>query len=1482
MEVQDRGVDRGVDRTAGEEPEKRPCPVVGMGASAGGLEAFQAFFERIPANTDMAFVIVQHLDPQHDTLMPELLARHTAMPVRLVTRDTPLARNEIYVLPPNATLTIDDCTLRLSRPDRTRGRRSPIDSFLRSLAEDQGDDAIGIVLSGTGTDGALGLKAIREHGGLTLVQAPASARYDSMPRAAIVSGVADHVLPVEEMPATLVEHVRSLKALRGGKGIEGLRDEVEGLLGRISVLLRNKTGHDFSRYKRSTLVRRIRRRMSERQAGSATEYLETLQRDTREIDQLFRDMLIGVTDFFRDPEAFASLARKVVPKLFETKEAESQVRVWVPGCATGEEAYSLAILLREHALRLPEPPNILVFATDIDAQALEAARQAWYPERIAEQVSPERLERFFVRHGNLYQVSKEIREICLFSSHNVITDPPFSRLDLVSCRNLLIYLESDLQKKLIPLFHYALRSGGFLFLGPSESVAAWPDLFRTIDKRHRIYLCKDVVLRPPVSFPLTDRFRFVPRPFSESPPPGFGERGEQGVARAFERVLLESYSPACVLVNERGEVLYFSPRTGKYLEPPGGTPTLRVLELARQGLRLDLRTALHKAVTGRASVTHEDVAFEADGTLHRVDLTVRPMFELGEDAGLFMIVFEDRERPVSGVSGPDPAEGREVPAEAAGVIHRLEGELRITKDHLHATLEELESSNEELVSSNEELLSINEELQSANEELQTSKEELQSVNEELETINTELKKKIEELDRVNSDLVNLFQSTRIATLFVDRELRIKKFNPAATEVFRLIEGDVGRSIADIAPRFAAADLLPDIRAVLRTLTVRERQVRLTDEDAWYILRILPYRTLDNVIDGVVLTFVDITELRLAQEQRDRLARIVESSQDAILSKTLDGLVTSWNVGAERMYGYTTREMIGHPVEVLAPPERRAELVPIFERLRRGLQIEPFETVRVRKDGLRLHVILTISPVFDSDGRVVGASAIARDITERKQAEEELRLSEERYRLLVQALTSVVWSADAEGRFAERQTAWEEYTGQPWGEHGGWGWAQAVHPEDRERIKSLWAQSVARKTPYRGEGRVWHAETASYRHFVARAVPLLEMDGSVREWVGTVNDVEDRKQAENALRETARHKDEFLAMLGHELRNPLAPIRNCLHVLSMPNVNEAQARLALATLDRQVVDQAREVDDLLDVSRISQGKILLRKERLDLAELVRSTVEDHRGALTAAGLSLDVELQPEPLWVSGDPTRLSQSLGNVLHNALKFTDRGGSVHVRVSAEPEGTAVVAVRDTGVGIDLEVLGRLFEPFSQAPPGIDRSRGGLGLGLALVRRLVELHGGTVEASSGGSGRGAEIRLRLPVVEAPAESAEDEVEPRPGQPRRCLIIEDSVDAAESMALLLQLKGHEVEVAHDGQEGLEKACLFRPHVVLCDIGLPGALDGYAVARAFRDDPGLRSVRLIALTGYGQEEDQRRAREAGFDVHLTKPADPEILQRLLAG
>ncbi|HEY0512605.1 MAG TPA: chemotaxis protein CheB [Thermoanaerobaculia bacterium] len=1330
-------------------PASHPCPVVAIGASAGGLEAFQELFRHMPADTGCAFVVIQHLSPRHETLIPELLAPLTRMPVRTVEDETVVHANHVYVMPTHGTLTVDDCVLYLSRPARTRGRRSPVDRFFRSLAEDQEDEAVAIVLSGTGTDGALGLKAVKERGGLTLVQAPETARYDSMPRGAILTGAADYILAVEQMPARLVEHQRRVRDGQGGNP-ERFREEIVGHLGKICAVLRRQTGHDFRHYKQSTLVRRVRRRMGEARSPSVYAYVESLNHDVKEVELLFRDLLISVTHFFRDSEAFDLLAAKVIPRLFEGKDADGFVRVWAPGCATGEEVYSIAILLREHLATLAAPPQIQVFATDIDAQALESARQALYPETIAGQISPERLERWFVRHGNMYQVAREIRDLCLFSLHNLIADPPFSRLDLVSCRNLLIYLESDLQKKVIALCHYALRPGGFLFLGPSEMVAGQPELFRTIDKKHRLFQSRDTVARPPFSFPLSERGRLGVRPMEEHPR-RVAPR-QQEVARTFETILLESYAPACVVVNEWGDIVYFSPRTGRYLEPPSGTPTVNVIDMARKGLRLDVRTALHKAVNSRVQVVHENVAFELDGGAQRVNVIVRPMPELGEDPGLFMVVFQEVVT-ASGEAQHDWEPGTIVADDP--IVRRLEAELRSTKDHLQATLEELENSNEELVSSNEELLSMNEELQSANEELQTSKEELQSVNEELETVNAELKKKLEELDGANGDLQNLFQSTRLATLFVDRELRIKKFTPAAVEVFRLIDGDIGRPIADITPRFPGGDLETDIREVLRTLSPRERQVAVEEGAAWFLLRILPYRTVEDVIDGVVLTFLDITELKAAEQEREQLAAIVDSSQDGIIGKTLDGVITSWNAGAERMYGHSAREAVGRTLDLIVPPDQRPLMSAVFERLRQGNKVEPFETARVRKNGQRFDISLTFSPVRDSGGRLVGASGIDRDIS-------------------------------------------------------------------------------------------------------------------------------DRKRADQALRDEARRKDEFLAMLGHELRNPLAPIRNCLHLLHSPQLSPAQSERALGTIERQVIHLTRLVDDLLDIGRISRGKILLRRERLDLAAAVRATVEDQRTGLEDAGLELALDLPGSPVWIDGDPTRVSQTFGNVLHNAGKFTDAGGRITISLREETaQGMAVLTMRDTGIGMDAEMLSRVFEPFSQADRALDRSRGGLGLGLSLVKALTELHGGSVQATSPGPGWGTEVVLRLPLASgAPETPSEVPPEEAPERSCRCLVIEDNVDAAESLGLLLRLAGHEAEVALEAVEGLEKARRSPPEVVLCDIGLPGSMDGYAVARAFRADPALRGAFLIALTGYGQEEDRRRALEAGFDAHLTKPADLDVLRRLL--
>jgi len=849
--------------------------IAALGASAGGLEACETFFKHMPADAGIAFAVVMHLAPDHESVLTQLLARHTRMSVEQVRDHTKVVPNRVYIIPPNATLTIENCVLRVTPPTEPRGYRTPIDSLFVSLAEDRGELAVCIMLSGTGTDGTLGLRAIKEHGGMAMAQTLESAKHDAILRSAIATGLVDHVLPVEEMPTKLIEYAAHLGSLNGKAN--SIREQIRTHRSNIHGLLRRRTGHDFSQYKETTFARRLERRMKALQIANVGQYVEVLERKPEESDQFFKDLLIGVTEFFRDGKAFEALRREVIPKLFEGKDANGQVRVGVVGCSSGEEAYSIAILLSEYAATLDHAPRLQIFATDIDERALGTARKANYPERIAECVSPERLERFFIRQQDgTFLVKREIREICIFSAHSFIKDPPFSRLDLISCRNVMIYLEVDLQRNIIPLFHYALRSGGYLFLGPSESVSSNPELFRTLDKTHRIFQRKETVPRPPIKFPLAN----LPGPTQSQK-----QLEDRNLPKQLERIILQRYGPACVLVKENGDAVYFSGRINRYLEQPTGIPETNVLNMAREGLRIPLRTSLHRAVTAQARAVEKHVSVQTEGEVSHVDLTIEPLAEF-RDAGLYMIVFEEATPRSSPQLGDAPA----ADGGLEETIRQLESELRTAREHAQAAYEELETSNEELRSANEEY-------QSTNEELETSKEELQSFNEELETVNTELNRKVAELDSANSDLQNLLNSTQIATIFLDSDLRIRGFTPAAGTAFRLIAGDVGRPLADLAAQFSEGGLVEDMKEVLRTLSVRERELTGT-QGRHYLMRIMPYRTNRDAIDGVVVTFFDVTQLK-ETEQRALAAKVyaenvVQTVQEPLLVLGGDMRVRSAN------------------------------------------------------------------------------------------------------------------------------------------------------------------------------------------------------------------------------------------------------------------------------------------------------------------------------------------------------------------------------------------------------------------------------------------------------------------------------------------------------------------------------------------------------------------------------------------------------------
>jgi len=967
-------------------------PIVGIGASAGGLAAFEAFFSGMPAGIEpgMAFVLVQHLAPDHKSILTELVRRYTRMQVFEVADGMVVKPNCAYIIPPNRDMAVLNGTLQLLDPAAPRGQRMPIDFFFRSLGQDRHERAICIVLSGTGSDGTQGVRAIKGEGGMVMAQEPKSTEYDGMPRSAIATGLVDYVLPAAEMPAQLIAYV----AHAFGKASFPVPPSVpkaEDVLKKIFLLLRAQTGHDFSQYKHNTILRRVQRRMAVHQIKGLDEYVRYLQKTPADLDALFRDLLIGVTSFFRDPEAFGAFQEEAIPRLFAGKPKGAAIRVWVPGCSTGEEAYSIAILLQERLEALKQSFKLQVFATDIDRHAIECARAGVYPASIATDISPERLARFFLQEtdGGDYRIQKQIRDMVIFSEQDAIKDPPFSKLDLISCRNLFIYMGGELQKKLIPLFHYALNPGGMLFLGTSETAGEFVDLFATIHRKSKLYQRKEEAAgaHRPGFFPDWSEDGFVPRPSGKAP----GE-SKLPVRELTERTMLQQYAPPGALVNEHGDIFYLHGRTGKYLEPAPGEADLNILKMAREGLRRAVTTALRKAAALKAPLRHAGLRVKTNGGFAIVNLTVQPVTEgadLAAATKLFLVVFEDA--PAANPEGSEKAalDTAEAAGESAANVDArittLKQKLRAEEEYLHATNEELATTNEELKSSNEEMQSVNEELQSANEELETSKEELQSVNEELASVNAELQNKVADLSRANNDMNNLLAGTGVGTIFVDHQLRIQRFTPAVTQVINLILTDVGRPVSHIVSNLVGYDsLVADVRAVLDSLITKEVEVQ-TQSGAWYLLRIRPYRTLENVIEGAVIMFDEITEMKKAEaalresEAERRLAVVVRDSHDAITVQDLEGRILAWNPGAERIYGWSEAEALTMNILDLIPEGRRQDALAVIRQQGLAGVLEPYRMQRIAKDGRIVEIWLTATTLVNRAGDVYAIATTEREI-----------------------------------------------------------------------------------------------------------------------------------------------------------------------------------------------------------------------------------------------------------------------------------------------------------------------------------------------------------------------------------------------------------------------------------------------------------------------------------------------------------------------
>jgi two-component system, chemotaxis family, CheB/CheR fusion protein len=1217
-------------------------PVVGIGTSAGGLAAVGRFLEAMPADPGMAIVVIMHLSPRHESIADRLLRKSTSMRVVQVTESVPLEENTVYVIPPRKSLSMSDGHLRLVDLPRMHGKQIAIDFFFRTLAEVHRSMAIAVILTGTGADGSVGIARIRERGGVTLVQHPDDAEFDQMPRAAISTGATDIVLPLPELAARVVALARDAREIRlpdMGPPPESGMDSAsvappsavdENALRDIMLVLQMSTTHDFRQYKRATVLRRIERRMQVNGLATLPAYRDFLNEHVHERPALLKDMLISVTNFFRDREVFDALEEIVVPLLVADTARTTGIRAWSAGCASGEEAYSLAMLLEEAAA--PHGLPMQVFATDIDEEAIAHARRGCYPSAVGNDIGPDRMARFLVSEDNFVRVIQPLRERVLFARHNVLQDPPFSRLDLIVCRNLLIYLNREAQARVLELFHFALRPGGYLLLGSSESSDAAPELFSPMDRKNRLFQANDA---------------------------------------AHGRLYLHRPAP---------------------------------------------------------------------------QLPVRPLIE--------------------------PRSYVEAAAEPDAID---KDDLKSIREQLRQRITESETTTEELMVSNEELQSMNEELRSATEELETSKEELQSVNEEMSTVNHELKLKIDDTAKANDDLHNLVASTDIATIFVDRDLRIKRFTPRARDVFRLIAADLGQPLLDINHVLEYPELTADVMLVLHSLQTIEREVGSRD-GRWYIARILPYRTAEERPEGAVMTFIDITRRRNAEQaarsSEERMRLVAESAVDyAIITTDAQGVITSWSRGAEKTFLFPATEAIGRHGDLIFTPEDRA-------RGAFGLEMEMArihgrandDRWHLRSDGARIFCSGTTTPL--QHGGTGGFAKIARDVTLDKERE-------------------------------------------------------------REREELLVAEKASRE----------------------RAQCAIEL------------------------------KDEFLAVMSHELKHPLNLILMNAELVGRAAVaaGDAGLRRASDAIRKTVVGQAQIIDDLLDLSRINTGKLTLSLGEVDLTACVQRIADGMAENLARRNITLTLDLPARHVMLTADATRVEQVIWNLLSNAAKFSNADGNIAVTMVVGGDAVTL-CVTDDGIGMSPDIVHRAFEMFEQGVNRRNNSAGGLGIGLALVRHLVELHGGTVAVHSDGPGTGARFTVRWPLVSLVGDNAASEIEGvcPPGLllGRRILIVDDSEELLIPFAQLLTMEGAEVTAVESALQALDALAHGQFDTLLSDIGMPG-MDGHELIARVRAEPRTRDIVAVALTGFGRSQDQTKALQAGFDAHLSKPVSMRALMNALS-
>jgi two-component system CheB/CheR fusion protein len=1485
-----------------------PLVVVAIGASAGGLDALREFFGALDEGAGMAFVVIEHMDPQSKSLLPSILMQYTSLPVSEISEGQALVPNHVFVGPANATVEVDKASFRLRAFEAPAERRVPIDAVFRSLAAAFGPRAVAIVLSGTGSDGTVGLQQVANEGGMTIVQEPSSARFDSMPRSAIATGVVDHVLSPSQMAQELLAYVGHVGHLAAQESTATGHDAIHQVLPEICDLLQRATEHIFKHYKTSTLVRRIQRRMQVLRIGDVSVYVDRLRGDPEEVQQLFRELLIGVTAFFRDSAAFDVLASDVIRPLIEQRRSDP-LRFWVPGCATGEEAYTLAMLACEAFANVPGHPGVQIFATDIDERALSVARQGVYPLGIAEQLDKGRLERFFIKKGKRYQVTKELRELCLFSPHNLITDPPFSRLDLISCRNLLIYFGPHLQKKLIPLFHYALRSNGYLFLGPSENVSGHKELFVPVNAKHRISQRKATAISAPSL--VTSSIYRGPRPHDVTP------EAEPDLHQLMQRILLDEFAPKSVIVTEEGQILSASGEMERYLTVTEGTFQNNIVRLARPGLRVGLRSALSEAIKVRRKVVHDKVSVQVDSGVQRVRLTVQPMPRLGEEAELFLVVFQEL-----GALLPREEEAADeaIETDAVSLIEQLERELSSTREDLEKTIQELEAANEELKSSNEELLSMNEELQSANEELETSKEEVQSTN--------------EALGRAHANLSNLLTSTTIATIFLDDSLNIQSFTPAVSKIYNVMPSDVGRPLAHITHCCTQMPPLP-APAVLRKAAAPQEDDVLAQDGGWYLRRAHPYQTHEGKAEGMVVTFIDVTELKNAEaasRRHERQLQLITDSLPVLISYADTKRCYRFNnLAYERWFGVSRDSMRGRHVKQVIGEVAYQTALPSIERALAG-EAAGYESALPFRDGSERTIRAEFIPDRGSDGQVRGYVSITYDITDERRIA--LSLSEAKNAAEEASLAKSDFLANMSHEIRTPLTAIL-----------GYGELLQAHTTDPDNLACI------------------DAIRRNGKHLVEIINDILDLSkieaGMLRtEFVrvspgGVLRDVVDSlrvRAAEKGLTFDLTYDGPLPATIESD---PTRLRQILLNLLSnaIKFTERGGVRVVARLLGPQQLLQVDVTDTGIGIGARQQAGLFAPFTQADgsitrryggtglglaiskrLVELLGGSIsvastEGEGSTFTfsvATGSLDDVALTHDagvPSPVQLPP--LSRLDGRFI---LTVDDRRDMRYlIQAYLEEAGASVASASDGALAVEAvreaQARGRPFDAIVldmqmpimdgfQAAPRL-RQAGHTGRIVALTAnamkgdqerciaagcddylvkpvdrlRLLYLLANEVTGASASTESAAPARAAPPAEsEVPARAAAP-AEPEPaardsaqthangnGSFRgRVLVVDDNVDSAEMLAALLTSHGMDVATAKSGAEALEQAIALLPKVVVLDLGLPD-VDGYAVLEHLKSLEPLSATRFIALTGRGGREEQERMREAGFHHQLVKPPD----------